>query len=108
MNLETLCSLYDLHDSVVIKFSYSFHESCAVCLLELGDWNDKNTCMIKFNHIVFFKLESQNVDFDENELIDVKVSSGEVECFRAFFNEGVMKPGKVIEIKCDYVEIKIT
>ncbi|MDE5884022.1 MAG: hypothetical protein K2H29_02955 [Oscillospiraceae bacterium] len=108
MNLESLCALYNLHDSVVVKFSYCFEKRCAVCILNLGNWQKKNTCTIKFNHIILFKMESQNVDFEEDELIDLKVSSGEVEYFKSFFSEGFMKPGKVIEIICHDVEIELT
>ncbi|MDE6729315.1 MAG: hypothetical protein K2J71_00875 [Oscillospiraceae bacterium] len=107
MNLEKLCALYDLHDSVVVKFSYCFEKRCAVCILNLGDWQDRNTCTIKFNDILFFKLESENADFAENELIALEVSSDETEYFKAFFSEGFMKPGKAIEIRCHDVEIEL-
>ncbi|MCM1505955.1 MAG: GNAT family N-acetyltransferase [Ruminococcus flavefaciens] len=108
MNLETLCKSYDLHDSVVEEFSYFFEKRCAVLALSLGDWQNKKNCIIKFNDITFFKFESDNVDFAENELIDIKVSGGEDEYFKAFFSEGFMKAGKTVEIKCDYIEIKIS
>lgn len=48
------------------------------------------------------------MDFEEDELIALKVSSGEVEYFKAFFSEGFMKPGKAIEIICHDVEIELT
>lgn len=107
MNLAALHLSYDLHDSVVVLFSYCFEKRYAVCVLDIGDLQEKYRCKIKFNNITFFKIDLTNVDFVENELIDLKVSSDVGEYFKGYFSEGFSKPGKAVEIKCEFVEIEI-
>lgn len=107
MNLEQLHSLYNLHDSVLTKFTYSLDNRHAFCELMIEEDSHQYICSIKFNNISLFHIESNNSDFMENELIDIEVLSGEAEYFRGFFSEGFGKPGKLIEIRCNTVEITI-
>ena len=108
LNLESLCSLYSLHDSVVLKFSYSFENRCAICVLSFEGDSQSGICSIKFKDILMFKIEAQNVNFIEDELIDLKVNSKDGEYFKAFFSEGFGMPGKVLEISCTAVDIEVS
>lgn len=107
MNLEQLHSLHDLHDSVITKFTYSLDNRQAFCELIIEEDSHQYSCSICFNNISLFHIESNNSNFMENELIDIKVLSEDGEYFRGFFSEGFGKPGKLIEIRCNMVEITI-
>ena len=107
MNLEKLRETYDLHDAILINFNYSLKKRTAICELEIDSADSKTECTIEFKDIGLFHIEANNTDFKDNELIDINVSSKDTEYFRAFFSEGFMKPGKLIEITCTNVEIII-
>ena len=107
MTLEQLYSLYNLHDSVLTKFTYSLEYRHALCELIIEDDSHHYSCSISFNDITLFNIESNNSDFMENELIDIKVLTEDEEFFRGFFSEGFGKAGKLIEIRCKMVEITI-
>ncbi len=104
MNLTELFKRYDFHDSYVERFEYDLPDRRVVCCLNLGDWNDVQKCEIRFINVNMFHIEADNSDFAENELISAEVSSEGCEHFKGFFSEGLGKPGKVIEIKCEYIE----
>ncbi|WP_458453014.1 hypothetical protein [Methanobrevibacter sp.] len=107
MNLEQLYSSHNLHDSVLTKFTYSLENRHAFCELIIEDAPHQYSCSISFNDITLFIIESNNSDFIENELIDIKVLSEDGEYFRGFFSEGFGKAGKLIEIRCKMVEITV-
>ncbi|WP_295080114.1 hypothetical protein [Ruminococcus sp.] len=107
MNLVQLYLNYTLHDSVITDFFYSLNQRYARCVLSVEMNNCNYTYTINFEEITLFKIEAQNADFIGNELIDIKVSSDNGEYFKAFFSEGFAMPGKVIEIRCDKVNIYV-
>ncbi|MDE6593641.1 MAG: hypothetical protein K2K57_11345 [Oscillospiraceae bacterium] len=104
MNLTELFKRYDFHDSYIDRFEYDLLKRRAICCLNLGDWNDMPKCEIRFINVNMFHIEADNSEFAENELISAEVSSEGCEHFKGFFSEGFGRPGKVIEIKCEYIE----
>lgn len=104
VNLTELFKSYDFHDSYIEVFRYDLLKRQALCCLNLGDWNDVPECEIRFINVTMFHIEADNSEFAENELISAEVSSEGREHFKGFFNEGFGKPGKIIEIECEYVE----
>lgn len=54
-----------------------------------------------------FYIEADNSVFDENEFKSSVVSSSNGEYFKCYLDEGFGKPGKVIEIGCEYIKYNL-
>jgi hypothetical protein len=106
MNLSELFNKYDFHDSYLEYLDYSFNERRLSLCLNLGDWQEHSRCVITFCNIILFHLEADNVDFKGNTLISFNTLKNEY--FKGFFCEDFGKPGKFLEVKCEYIEFELS
>lgn len=77
------------------------------CCFILCDYQQISKCEIEFININMFYIEADNSVFDENELKSSVVSSSNGEYFKCYLDEGFGKPGKVIEIGCEYIKYNL-
>lgn len=106
MNLTEIFKKYDFHDSYVEHFRYDLNERIVNCCFVLCDDQPIRKCEIEFVNVNKFYIEADNSEFAENELKSSTVSSLDGEHFKFFLDEGFGKPGKAIEIGCEYIKYR--
>lgn len=104
MNLTELFKKYDFHDSYVDYFQYDLFNRAVKCCFILCDHQQISKCEIEFINVNKFYIEADNSVFCEIELKSSIVSSSNGEYFKCYLDEGFGKPGKAIEISCEYIK----
>lgn len=107
MNITELFKKYDFHDSYIEYFEYDMFNRAVKCCFVLCDHNPISKCEIDFINVGMFYIKADNSVFTENELRSSTVSSADGEYFKCYLDEGFGKPGKVIEIECEYIRYSL-